>query len=389
MIVSSSPRLMKKRYERHASHRSRFGSRRKGSIMALVAFTLPMLIILAAFVVNFAYIELTRTQALIAADAATRAGGRTFSLTGDMVAARANARKAAQLNPVAGKALELKDSAFVLGASTRSKTTERFTFSPNTTPANALKITVTRNAENGGAVEHIFSNILEEKAFTFTRSSISTRVEVDIAFVVDRSGSMAYAADEVASLAYLPKSSPPGWFFGQAAPPNSRWRDLAAAAETFLDNLKTSAVDEQVALVTYGDSASIDRSMSSNYSSISAGISGYTKNFPSGRTNIGDGIVKAAAALKSGRPFASKVIVLMTDGIATPGLGPNPATEAKKLADQGVITFTVTFSAEAGQTAMQKVASDGMGMHFHAADAAVLSQVFEKVARSIPTVLTK
>lgn len=389
MIFGNSQRVMQKLSEKHVSRKGRRGSCRKGSIMAMVAFTLPMLIILAAFVINFAYIELTRTQALIAADAATRAGGRTFSLTGDIAAARVNARKAAQLNPVAGKALELKDSAFVLGASTRSKATERFTFKPNTTPSNALRITVTRNADNGGAVDHIFANILDEKAFTLTRSSISTRVEVDIAFVVDRSGSMAYAADEVASSAYLPKSSPPGWFFGQPAPPNSRWRDLAAAAQTFLDNLKTSAVDEQVSLVTYGDSASVDRSMTANYSNISAGISGYTNNFPSGSTNIGDGIVKAAAALKSGRPFASKVIVLMTDGIATPGLGPNPATEAKKLADQGVITFTVTFSAEAGQAAMKKVAADGMGMHFHAANAAVLSQVFEKVARSIPTVLTK
>lgn len=369
-------------------HNSR-NLRRRGSIMAMVAFTLPMLIILAAFVVNFAYIELTRTQALIAADAATRAGGRTFSLTGDIAQARVKAREAAKLNPVAGKALELKDSAFVLGASTRTKATERFTFTPNATPANALRITVKRNADNGGAVDHIFANILEEQSFTLTRSSISTRVEVDIAFVVDRSGSMAYAADQVANLSYLPKSAPPDWKFGQPAPTASRWRDLANAAQTFLDNLKTSAVDEQVALVTYGDSATIDRTMSPNYTNVSNGISVYTNSYPPGRTNIGDGIVKAASALQSGRPFASKVIVLMTDGIATPGLGPDAASEAKKLAQQGVITFTVTFSAEAGQTAMKKVASDGMGLHFHADNAAVLSQVFEKIARTIPTVLTK
>lgn len=389
MKIDCSATLMKKSSQRFLSYRGNRSLRRKGSIMAMVAFTLPMLIILAAFVVNFAYIELTRTQALIAADAATRAGGRTFSLTGDIAAARVNARKAAQLNPVAGKALELKDSAFVLGASTRSNTAERFTFKPDVKPANALKITVTRNADNGGAIDHIFANFLEEQSFTLTRSSVSTRVEVDIAFVVDRSGSMAYAADQVANLSYLPKSAPPDWTFGKPAPSASRWRDLAAAAQTFLDNLQTSAVDEQVSLVTYGNSATIDRNMTGNYSNISSGISYYTNSYPAGATNIGDGIVKAASALKSGRPFASKVIVLMTDGIATPGLGPDAASEAKKLAQQGVITFTVTFSAEAGQTAMKKVAADGMGLHFHAANAAVLSDVFEKIARTIPTVLTK
>jgi Ca-activated chloride channel family protein len=388
MVLNARPRLINFTGKRRPIRRDR-NLRRQGSIMAMVAFTLPMLIILAAFVVNFAYIELTRTQALIASDAATRAGGRTFSLTGDIALARIKAREAAKLNPVAGKALELKDSAFVLGASTRTKATERFKFQPNTTPANALRITVTRNADNGGAVDHIFANILEERSFTLTRSSISTRVEVDIAFVVDRSGSMAYAADQVANLKYLPKSAPPTWKFGQPAPTASRWRDLEKAAQTFLDNLKTSAVDEQVSLVTYGNSASIDRNMTADYNTISSGMSFYTNSYPTGATNIGDGIVKAASALKSGRPFASKVIVLMTDGIATPGLGPDAASEAKKLAEQGVITFTVTFAAEAGQAAMKKVASNGMGLHFHADNAAVLSQVFEKIARTIPTVLTK
>ncbi|MBL8871992.1 MAG: VWA domain-containing protein, partial [Planctomycetaceae bacterium] len=141
--------------------------------------------------------------------------------------------------------------------------------------------------------------------------------------------------------------------------------------------------------VTYGSSASIDRSMTGNYGAIQSGLDFYTNAFPSGATNIGDGLNKGANALGSGREFASKVIVLMTDGRRTPGLGPNPVSVATNLAKKGVIIFTVTFSDEAEQNEMKNVATAGMGKHFHAVDAASLTTVFETIARTIPTILTQ
>jgi Mg-chelatase subunit ChlD len=165
--------------------------------------------------------------------------------------------------------------------------------------------------------------------------------------------------------------------------------DLDQAARAFLTELSTSPVNEQVALVTYGSSARIDRAMTGNYSQIQSGMDFYTNAFPSGATNIGDGLNRGASALAGGRRFASKVIVLMTDGRRTPGLGPNPVSVANNLARQGVIIFTVTFSDEAEQTEMRNVANAGMGKHFHAIDAASLTTVFETIARTIPTILTQ
>ena len=363
---------------------------RRGAITTLVALMLPMLVILAAFAMNFAYMELTRTQAMIAADASARAGGRTFALTGSLANAKINAQNAANRNLIAGSALTLRDSDFITGISTRATSADRFNFTASGTNPNSLKVVINRSSSGiNGGISHLFPNIFGASSFEITRTSISTRVDVDIAFVIDRSGSMAFAANEVSNPFNVPVNAPPGWFFGDPAPPLSRWLDLDNAARAFLAELSTSPVNEQVALVTYGSSASIDRSMTGNYSQIQGGLTHYTNSFPSGATNIGDGLNKGASALGGGRAFASKVIVLMTDGRRTPGLGPNPVTVATNLAKQGVIIFTVTFSDEAEQNDMKSVATAGMGKHFHAIDAASLITVFETIARTIPTILTQ
>lgn len=363
---------------------------RRGAITTLVALMLPMLVILAAFAMNFAYMELTRTQAMIAADASARAGGRTFALTGSLANAKLNAQNAANRNLIAGSALTLRDSDFITGVATRATSADRFNFTPSGTNPNSLKVVINRSSSGiNGGISHLFPNIFGASSFEITRTSVSTRVDVDIAFVMDRSGSMAFAANEVSTPFNIPVNAPTGWFFGDPAPPLSRWLDLDNAARAFLTELSSSPVNEQVALVTYGSSASIDRSMTGNYAQIQSGLSFYTNSFPSGATNIGDGLNKGASALGGGRAFASKVIVLMTDGRRTPGLGPNPVNVATNLAKQGVIIFTVTFSDEAEQNEMKNVANAGMGKHFHAVDAASLTTVFETIARTIPTILTQ
>jgi Mg-chelatase subunit ChlD len=158
------------------------------------------------------------------------------------------------------------------------------------------------------------------------------------------------------------------------------------AADAFTGELAEAAFVAHVALVTYGDSAKIDSAMSGDFSRVATGLRAYTQAFKSGNTNIGDGIVKGEAALAKGRDFASKVVVVMTDGIRT--TGPDPVPLAQKLGDKGVIVFTVTFSDEADVNLMKRVAEKGMGQHFHAKDANALAQVFATIARKIPTILT-
>ena len=68
----------------NGSRMVRFGNRineksRRGSVMALMAFLLPVLALLAAFCINSAQMQLNRTELIVATDASARAGGRAFS----------------------------------------------------------------------------------------------------------------------------------------------------------------------------------------------------------------------------------------------------------------------------------------------------------------------
>jgi hypothetical protein len=364
---------------------------RRGGVLVFVAIMLPVVLILIAFSINLSWIDLSRTRTMIAADAATRAAGRTFALTGDRAQTVAKAREIAKLNTVAGKGIELADSDFTFGQSQRSTTTGRYKFVPGAEPPNSMRVSIKRlNTSANGGIQFLLPNTFEAGSFEFEKSSVTTRVYVDIALVLDRSGSMIYASDEVAT-GYPPKSNP-SWKEGDPAPPNSRWLDLSAGASAFIQEMELSALDEYVSLVTYATDVTLDRITTNTYSQINDGIRRYTNNFPTGTTNIGGGLQIGLSSLggPSARPSASKVIILMTDGkLNAPTGAAHPLDVAKSASEKGVVVFTVTFADEADQALMRNVAKVGGGQHFHATNGASLRAVLLDIVRMLPTVLTE
>jgi Mg-chelatase subunit ChlD len=365
--------------------------RRQGGILVFFAILLPAILILMAFVINIGWMDLVRTRTIIAADASTRAAGRMYAITGDLNQAKTKAREIAKLNTIAGKEISISDSDFVLGRSSRISSTGRYQFTPGGSNPNALRVRLKRtNSSDNGGVGFLLPKTFDAEEFEFERSAVSTRVDVDISFVVDRSGSMIYAANEKAT--GFPPLADPSWTVGKPAPPKSRWRDLAHATDDFISEIEDSALDERVSLVTYGDNATLDRPMTDNYAAIKSGIAKYTMSFPTGATNIGAGLELGLSSLNGGmaRNSASKIVILMTDGkLNAPAGAPNPVTVAKKAAEKGVLIFTITFADEADQGLMKNVASAGGGLHFHASTGTNLTAILKTIVRILPTVLTE
>src|SRR4051812_49811727 len=77
-------------------------STRRGAMMVLVAVCLPLCIIMAAFAINVAWMQLVRTELRTSTDAAARAGAKQLSLSQSTVVATAQAKDLAKRNPVAG-----------------------------------------------------------------------------------------------------------------------------------------------------------------------------------------------------------------------------------------------------------------------------------------------
>src|SRR3954464_8126191 len=94
------------------AHRSR-----RGAMLVLIALCLPLCIIMAAFAIDVAWMQLVRTELRTSTDAAARAGAKQLSLSQSTSIARTVAKDAAKRNFVAGGPLLLADSEIEFGNS--------------------------------------------------------------------------------------------------------------------------------------------------------------------------------------------------------------------------------------------------------------------------------
>jgi Ca-activated chloride channel homolog len=363
-------------------------------MLPMIALLLPVLLILCSFAVNLAYMELTRAELRITSDAATRAAGYTLMTTGSQTSARTAAREGGSRNRVAGKAMQLADSDIVFGQSLRSSVTQRYSFTAGATPPNAVRVHARRDGGSlSGTVGMLMPTFGATNKFSPTQTAVSTQVEVDIALVLDRSGSMAYgdleSSETMAAAGLAPASAPPGWRFCDAAPAGARWRDLLTAVQAFLDTINSSPQQEFVSMVSYSDNSLREAQLSSNYAAIPRAMDVYTQKYCMGLTNIHAGISEGVNSLmdsRYSRPWAIKVLIVLTDGRRT--AGSDPVLAATSAFNQGIVVYAVTFSKEADQSLMRQVAAKGGGAHYHAATAEELLELFRTVARRLPTLLT-
>lgn len=401
-------------------------TQRQGAMTALMAVLIPVLIVIGAMAINIAYMQLTRTELMVATDAATRAGGRAMSFYQNVDQAMMAAQTTGALNNVAGEALRIsiEDSHNVVefGDCGDAPNSDRYDFTKVNTAelrrgnveANAMRINSTLNS-----VPLLFPTLSTVNNFDLQVQAVAMQVDRDIAMVLDRSGSMDWATydwpngfspwstsslDAGVRAGYITKNSgryyyAPGhnsttyqdWVWEEhlnlGEPPNTPWESLTEAVDVFLQVLEETDQSELVSLATYSTSATLDLELQSDYDVVRAKLA--TKS-PSGATAIGSGMLTGIPSLLGGnaRPFAAKTIIVMTDGIHNRGTDPETAARSI-VADHDVTIHTVTFGGGADISRMQAVAAIGGGTHFHAADGDELVEVFEEIANNLPTLVTK
>ncbi|QDV69168.1 von Willebrand factor type A domain protein [Rosistilla carotiformis] len=405
---------------------------RKGSIVVLVAITLPVLFILAALAINASYMQMTRTELFIATDAATRAAGRTFSELQDVDDAKTAAKATAAKNMVAGESLQLRtgddDNEIEFGMTSNDGTYSRFQFtkvatasvSDGSSKANAVRVLGRRDSGSlGGTIQTLFPKFLTTDTFSPTQTSVAMQVDRDISLVLDRSGSMDYLtitwpsgkspyytstiiAGVAAGYIYSNRGSyyyssgvtsemyeQWAWeeYYELGPYPQTPWKSLVAAVDGFLDVLDETHPEEHVSIASYASNATLDLYLEDDYDEVRDELDTL---YPSGSTAIGMGMQKGIEALlhASARPYAAKTMVVMTDGMHNYGI--DPVTVATSLvATYNLTIHTVTFGSGADKTRMQNVATIGGGSHYHADDGTALKDVFEEIANNLPVLLTE
>ncbi|MDP2705267.1 MAG: vWA domain-containing protein [Patescibacteria group bacterium] len=207
-------------------------------------------------------------------------------------------------------------------------------------------------------------------------------VPVDTMLVIDRSGSMD---DDGLS-------------------PPEPLTSVKSAAESFVERLQDR---DQVGLVSFATSASrpADSFLTHDFEALK-GIIGsvFIRSDSVQNTNIKDGMEEAYKELTSAHTQAdsSKIIVVLTDGIATHPQNPRnaadetyPETEALKTAqkakDKGIQIFAIGLGNNVNQAFLQKLASQS-DQYFFAPDRNAVEGIYKRIATALcrkgPTVIT-
>ncbi len=367
---------------------------RRGVLLMLIAFLIPVLMVIVGFAVDLAYMQLVRTELRVAADLAAKAAAQELSASQGQGQAITAAMEIAAENEVGGVGLKLTGSDIEFGRSTR-QANGTWSFAVGATPLNSVRVTARRDSTSpDGGLPLFFGRFYGHTTFEPTVSSISSFLDLDVCLVLDRSSSMKLAVDSTAG--FMSSGDPRACETPRA---DSRWVALEGAVQLFLDRLDATAAPEYVAVVTFASddyapcgetntAASIDQHLDPDLTLSENALAARTASIWNGMTETDAGIRLGTQVLTDAtrsRSHAQKVMIVFTDGHYT---GSDPAVDAAAARSEGIVVHTITYSNGANQTDMQNVAVAGGGQHYHAPDVAALNSVFERLAATV-AVLTQ
>ncbi len=391
---------------------------RRGAAHVLIAAMLFAFIVTAAMTVDFAYMQLIRTELRTATDAAAKAGTEALARTEDVNQAKAAAVAYAAANKVAGQTMQISTSDVKLGRVT-GQSNGTWTFAENSTPYNAVRVdSKIGNSGLMAAIPMFFAPSFGQAGFATTAQATAGQQEVEVCLCLDRSGSMMF--DMTGTNFSYPSNNPllyPSQYYpstmyrnycSPSNPTGSRWSVLIPAVTTFLEEAGQFPYPPRTALVTWSNSMTLpyypNRSYttaatnfdlpaagsfvwSSNRTSVENALATLTSNPLGGGTNLSSGLDRAVQVLTgtNGRSLSNKIIILMTDGEWNAGR--DPVAAAQDAADAGITVHCVSMLTST-QTTLTQVAQITGGQYYATQNAAQLEQAFEDLAKQLPVVLT-
>lgn len=390
---------------------------RTGAAHILIAVMLFAFVVTAALTVDFAYMQLIRTELRTATDAAAKAGAEALARTQDSSSAVAAAVQYANLNRVAGRPFQIRDSDVTLGRVT-GQNNGTWTFVPEQQPYNSVRVNA-RIADNAvyGSVPTFFGPAFGHSGFTTSQQATAGQQEVEVVLCLDRSRSMCWdmsGRDEAypSGNPYPPLVTNHGntWktYTRPPHPSASRWAVLNTAVNSFLTEAGNFQYPPRTSLVTWGSDYtlpfsprtrwnSVDTDValpdaghftwSTNMSAVQTAMNWRSTNAMMGSTTLSDGLDRAVEVLTgpTSRALSNKIILLMTDGEWNAGR--DPVLSAQDAANAGITVHVVSMLTST-QATLTNIASITGGKYYATQNTAQLQAAFQEIARSLPIVLT-
>ena len=362
------------------------GFRKRGGALALMVFILPVVLTIASFCINVTYCELVRTEMQTSTDLVARAAGRALATTGDTAEAFAAADRVRSRNMVAGRTIDSSLLQIDFFAKNRFEEDTRYEFASNRKP-NAVRVSSRSDVQGLGTIFPTFGVPIKVQAL---KSAVCTQLELDLAIVLDCSGSMVLPTS-VASNAEDPLLTS-NWIPSQPVPADARWKIAGQSVLSLLDLFDESIYDERVALLTARDKALTEAKLANEYSGVRSAVIQTDQVYIGGGSNLSEAIVYAAGALsdkKLARPWASRMILVISDGHHNSNDGGSVISATQIAVRENIIVSALSVSDDANSALMMQLAEVGSGAYIHATSSSDLQAEFEEVIKSIPTLITE
>ena len=332
--------------------------RRRGAMLIMVLVCLLIVFVGAALAIDVAHMHVARAELRTATDAAARAGAAALGRGESIEEATLSVIETAARNKVAGRPLVLRPNDIDWGQNKR-RGTRRFKFKANAFPPNTVRVRGRRTDNSpDGPVPLFFGPLFNVSSFRPVMRSMASSTSRDIALVLDVSGSM-------------------NWYSGRG----TRLQAMIRAVNIFIDEIEESSPNAQISLTTYAYTAKKVMPLTDDLNAVRRAV---RRLRAYGATAIGEGLLMGSNSLKfdgSARTFASKSIVVMTDGHHNWGVSPEHTV--KTAAQRNHTVHTITFSSAANKVLMKEIARRGGGMHVHADNNQQLEEGFREIAGTI------
>ena len=360
---------------------------RAGQMLVVMAVSMTILLVLAAYMVNLCFLQRTHGELGGVVDLAAEAAIDAYQQSKSVAAGRQAAESVAAGNEVQGKPLKLGEDGVQFGR--MAKQQGQWQFQAESYPINASRV-YAKVAAGDNPASKLLRLAKQKVRFDLDRWTVAMQRERDIAMVVDRSSSMVYSELELlppldlTGVLPAPMDAPLGWQWCMQAPLESKWVAVVLGVELFLLELPLTGAAEQVGLVSFADTATQELPLSTDLPPIVTRLLQLTKAFCGGASDKEEAIRAGIAMLQDpqrARPDAAKIIVLIS-GSPTEAGSPLPAAQSAAL--NGIQVHTISYGDEADQSLMRQIASDGQGRHIHVDDRRELAAALKQLARDVP-----
>ncbi len=403
----------------HYQSRARVDHRQPcGSATVLMTAMLFAFVVMAAITIDYAYMQLVRTELRAATDAAAKAGAEALSRTQNVCSAKEEAVRYASCNTIGGRTFRLDSNDVIVGR-VRLNDSGRWIFRENDSPPNAVRVNArTGEGASQPSVPLFFSRVLGQNSFSPSYQATAGQQEVEVCLCLDRSGSMNFDMSGVdwSFPANNPRLSSftnwgPDWrnMLSPPHPTQSRWAALKRAIDVFLDEASSMNLQPRTSLVTWSTdytmplapytvyrAASTDLELppresfrwDGNKTAIKSKVQGWGDAVIMGGTNLSAGLDRAVQVLNgpANNRFANKVIILLTDGEWNAGRDPIQAAYDARA--QGMVVHCISMLTS-NQPTLQTVADICSGQYYGTRNEDELRNAFVEIARSLPVVLTE